>query len=252
MKHFTRLIMFRAYSDLKSDAGRYYAGFLWWIFEPIIFMLTFYVVFGLFFKRGGENFVPSLLCGLTVWKWFAASFSQGATSILSQRQLLQVIYLKKIFFPAASLFSNLIRFLIVFLLLLIFYVCYGIYPNITWLGLPFIMLFQFLFIIGCATLASAIIPFFPDLTQLIDKALTLLLFMSGVFFDVTGLPPKIQAYLNFNPMAVIITSYRHVFLNQQWPDWPRLCVIGVISIAITMVGLFFLNKFDHLYPKLSV
>lgn len=250
MKHFGRLVLYKAYTELKSESGKYYAGFLWWILEPIIFMATFYAIFGVLFKRGGENFVPSLLCGLTVWKWFASSLNQGSSSITRNQSLLQVIHIKKIFFPAASIISNTIRFLIVFSLLLLFLLAYGIYPSLTWSALPLVLLSQFIFIIGSATLASSIVPFLPDINQLIDKALTLLFFLSGVFFDIGRFPPKFQAILYFNPMAVIISSYRNIFLNNQWPDWNRLLFVVLGSIVLLLLAMYILHKNEYRYPKL--
>lgn len=252
MKHFLDLVLNQSYTELKSEAGQYYAGFLWWILEPIIFMFTFYLVFGIILKHGGEHYVASLLCGLTVWKWFSSSVAHGSQAITRNQYLLQMIYVKKFLFPAASLISNFFRFLIIFSLLIIFLIVYGIYPDIRWSALPLVIFIQFLFTIGCTTFAAALVPFFPDMSVLIDKLLTLLLFLSGVVFEISQLPEKIQYYFYFNPLGVIVASYKQIFLYEQWPDVKRLSIIGLISIGITIAALYILNRNDHLYPKMIV
>ena len=62
------LIIQKAIADLISEARRGYIGILWWIIEPIIYMLVFYIIFVVVFDRGGEDRVAFLLTGLVIWK----------------------------------------------------------------------------------------------------------------------------------------------------------------------------------------
>ena len=51
------IIFYKTWADLRAEASRAYIGFLWWFIEPILYMGTFYVLFGLGLRMGGEGFV---------------------------------------------------------------------------------------------------------------------------------------------------------------------------------------------------
>ncbi|MCH1550707.1 MAG: hypothetical protein L7T19_06050, partial [Pseudomonadales bacterium] len=75
------LITFKVYAELKAESNRTYAGYLWWVFEPLLFMAVYYFVFGVLFGRNTEDFVPFLLVGVTIWHWIQSSISHSASAI---------------------------------------------------------------------------------------------------------------------------------------------------------------------------
>ncbi len=249
MHQFVELIIFKSYSELKAESARYYFSFLWWIIEPVIYMGAFYIVFGLVFQRGDRDFVPFLLCGLVVWKWFTGTVNQGANSILANIGLIQQIYVHKVIFPSIAIITNTIRFLFVFFMLLIFLIIYGIPVKSAWLCLPLVMIAQFLFNSACSIFASVIVPFIPDTRMFLEKILMLGFFMSGIFFDIARVPGKLQTYFKLNPMAIIIEKYREILLHGKWPGWELLLLISVFSIIGIILSGLMMNRYNNQYPK---
>ena len=39
------ILLYKTYAELKVEAQRNYLGFLWWIGEPMLFMLVYYFLF---------------------------------------------------------------------------------------------------------------------------------------------------------------------------------------------------------------
>jgi lipopolysaccharide transport system permease protein len=251
-RHYLELIWYKSLAELRAEAARAYLGFLWWIIEPVIYMAAFYVVFVLVFDRGAPDFVPGMLCGLVVWKWFASTILVSSNTIGANAALMEQVYLPKYLFPAIVIVINTLKFLAVFAVLLIFLVVYGIGPYESWLSLPVVMLIQSLLISAIAGLFSAIVPFMPDFRLLLDNFLMLLFFLSGIFFNINSVSEKLQFVLRLNPMAVIIESYRTVLIKGQWPDGRHLAFVLVFSvIGIWLVGLVF-RHYDRIYPKVLV
>ena len=252
MPHYLGLVWYKGCADLRAEAARFYLGALWWVVEPLLYMITFYVVFGFLLQRGGKDFVAFLLCGLVIWRWFAASVQRSSSAISSNSGLMLQVYLPKYLFPATVIVTNGIKFLIVFVLLL-FYLALSGYPvSMAWMALPILLFIQFVWIAACSLITAAVVPFAPDFKFVVGNGLTLMFFLSGVFFDIGELAPQVQVYFHFNPMATLIESYRGVLLHAAWPDWAVLSTTLAMSLLLAVAGLWLLLRFDRVYPKLVI
>jgi lipopolysaccharide transport system permease protein len=74
-------------------------------------------------------------------------------------------------------------------------------------------------------------------------------FLSGIFYAGSTLSPAAQTYFYFNPMAVLIESFRDILLNDVWPRWDRLAWVFLLGAAIAWIGRFSLRRLDRVYPK---
>ena len=251
-RHYLDLIWYKSIAELRAEAARAYLGFLWWIVEPIIYMVAFYIVFAMIFQRGGEDFVPFLLCGLVAWKWFGSTVSQCANSIPSNAGLMNQVYIPKYLFPGVVIIVGTIKFLVVLALFLLFLIVYGITPSETWLIVPVILVIQFVLIAAVSGLVAAIVPVVPDIRLILDNVLMLFFFLSGIFFDIKDVPDEIRTILFLNPMAVIIDSLRVALIDNQWPDMMSLGLVFLFSIiGVGVVGRL-LKHYDRIYPKILV
>lgn len=248
-RHYLSLIIQKSAADLISEARRGYLGILWWIIEPVLYMSVFYLIFVVVFDRGGEGRVAFLLTGLVVWKWFASSIPQCANSITANIGLIRQVYIPKYVFPAMVVMNSTIKFLIVFVLLLVFLILTGSRPGIEWFALPVLMGVQLLLMLAIGSVLSAFVPFIPDLRLIIDNGMILLFFMSGIFFDISSASPEIKTYLYLNPMVGIIDNYRLVLLDGVWPDWSLLARVFSLSLLGLALGWYLLRRFDRTYVK---
>ena len=55
--------------SLKADASRYFFGYIWWLLEPLLFVLVFYVVFELILQNRKEDFLVFLMVGKLTFIW---------------------------------------------------------------------------------------------------------------------------------------------------------------------------------------
>lgn len=243
------IVLYKAYAEVKAEVSRTYLGLIWWIVEPILFMLTFYYLFSILFDRGGADFVASLIVGLVVWKWFGSSLQTGSSSIYANRDLIQQVYIPKVIFPLSVIVANTSKFLVVFLLLSIFLVVMDYPITYMWGHIFFIIIIQFFVISSITLFLSIFVSFLPDGKYLIDNFLVLLMFLSGVFFDISTLPSEYQDILYLNPMAIIIESYRDVLLHNITPDYVSLGSVVFYNFCLLCVALILHSKLDRVFPK---
>lgn len=249
-RQYILLVLQKSISDLVAEARQGYIGILWWLVEPVLYLSVFYFIFVVVFDRGGREAVAFLLIGLVVWKWFGSSVPKCSNSISANIGLIRQIYLPKILLPGMALVTTTMKFSIVFILLLAFLVIVGFGVNTAWLALPVLIFVQFLFTLAIGSLLAAIIPFIPDLKFIVENAMLLLFFLSGIFFDFSSISPDVLTYLHLNPMMGIIESYRSVLVSGVWPDWVLLSYIFFASAVCLAFGSYLLNRFDRVYPKI--
>lgn len=248
-KHHLQLVTYKAYADLRSEAAKTFLGFLWWALDPLLFMVIFYVVFGLLMNRGTENFISFLLIGLVAWRWFQNTISHGANSILGGRGLMHQVYVPKVVFPLVIILTDLVKFGFVFSILLLYLWLAGFGIGPAYLALPLVLIVQLALNVGLTLLVAALVPFLPDLKFLADHVLHMLFFMSGIFFAGSSIAERYQPYFYLNPMATLIESYRDILMHDAWPNWSALAVIAGLGVVLTLFGERLIGRNDHLYPK---
>jgi lipopolysaccharide transport system permease protein len=249
-QNFMDLVIQKAMAGLRAEASRGYLGVLWWVIEPLMYMCIFYVVFAHLFHRGDENYIMFLLTGLISWKWFHATVATGANSLMANFGLMNQVYLPKIIFPLTNIAINTFKFLIILIILILLLQFTSARVTWVWVLLPVLVLTQLLLIVGVTSLLAAIMPFFPDLRVILDNILMMMLFLSGIFFDISKMPESVQQYLWLNPMAALIAMYRKLLLEGVAPDWQQVLGILSFSIALLSLAVWLFRRFDRVYPKI--
>lgn len=250
MLRYFELIRYQIYANLKAETARGGLGILWWIVEPILYMSVFFIVFKYVLHRGGDGFIPFLITGLTVWKWFASSVMQGAMSIQSGAGLMRQVHVSKFFFPLVTVLTGTFKFLIVLFLLIVFLVALGTPISVSWVSLPILVITQLLFILFISGLFSVIMPFFLDLRLVLENALILGLFMSGTFYDIEDATGTVKTFLKLNPMANLMVEYRTVLIQGGWPDFVYLAFLAFLSLLGLCFVFYLIRRFDRIFPKI--
>jgi len=251
LKQLIALISYKAYADLRTEIARTYLGILWWLFEPIMYMAVFYLVFAVLLQRGTEDFVAFLIIGLICWTWFHSTVMRASKSIVMHTHLMQQVYLPKIMFPLAVILANSLKFIIVYALLLLFVVLYGKPVTLFWWGLIPTLLVELLLITGVSLLIAAIIPFIPDLSIVVDNLLRGMLFLSGVFYVIRDLPQPYSDWMMLNPMAALLDAQRAALLYGQWPDWSHLLLSTLIALFLIVIAALLFKRYDYSYPRIA-
>jgi lipopolysaccharide transport system permease protein len=213
-------------------------------------MLAFYFVFSAVRGIEGIDYIAFLLVGLVSWKWFASGLSQVSNAVQSNYGLINQIYLPKDTFIYIPLFLNFIKFCIVFFVLLVFLLITEHSISFAWFGLPVIIFAQFMLILGVGSLLASVLPLFPDIKILIENALLMLFFMSGIFFNINEVGGTRGEILRLNPVGILLDDYRSVLLHGKLPGFDVLAITTLISLALYLLSLVILKRFDKVYPKI--
>lgn len=251
--HFLRLVVIKVRLNLRSEASKTHLSYAWWVLEPILHMGVFYVVFKIFLRRGTDDFVAFLFCGLVPWLWFAKSISNSMLTIKGGKGLISQTYLPKAFFPMVSVSQDLFKQLWVILLLLAYLIVAGYEASFTWLWLIPIVLTQLAFIMAVAFCVAFCVPFALDLRYLVSTLLIFGMLGSGIFYDLEQvLIPEHHIYFHVNPMANLISQYRALLMDNQPPADQSLFWIFLGSMLFVWLMVTIMRRFDSTLTRLVI
>lgn len=248
--NYSQILLYSVYSDLKTEVSRRLLGFLWWGLEPVLYMATFYVVFGVALQQGGNDYVYFLISGMVIWKWFDGSVRLACGAIPANQGLFQQIYLPKVLFVLVPVLTNTFKFLVVFLLLAIFLSLGGKGPGLVWWSLIPVCVAMLLFTFSISVFFAALLPFLQDLRQIIDNFMMLLMFMSGIFYRVNELSGKYNYIFDYNPVFHLISAFRGILVNGVVPEWSSIGFSLLCALPFGVVGYLIMRRYDRHYPKI--
>ena len=100
----------------------------------------------------------------------------------------------------------------------------------------------FLYSLGLSWGLSALGVFLRDINAIIPAAVTVLMFMSAIFFPITAIPAAWRWVIMLNPAAVLISMARNTVVFSQWPDCGMYGIQLAMSMAVAIVGYAFFMK----------
>jgi lipopolysaccharide transport system permease protein len=236
----------------REVIGRYrgsFLGLLWSFVTPVLMLAIYTFVFSFVFKaRWGQEqsdqyeFALVLFTGLIVYNLFSECISLAPNLILNN-----VNYVKKVVFPLeilpwVSLGSSLFHAMTSFCVLLSFLILSGHNFSFAALWIPIILFPFLLLIMGLSWLLASIGVFVRDIGQVIAMVLTVLLFMSPIFYPLSALPEQIQPFLLLNPITLIVEQVRAVLIWGLQPNWVHMSYYSLVSMCIAWSGWVWFNK----------
>jgi lipopolysaccharide transport system permease protein len=243
------IVFYRAYAELKAEAQLNYMGYVWWVLEPLLNTVLFYVILVAVLEQSTAGAISFVLVGSVVWQWMNSSILGASGSIFEAGTMLKHVYLPKIVLPLIVLVVTTWKFLFLFALLLVWIWATGHPPTPAYLALPLLLLLQLALISAISLPLAAAIPYVPDARIAVDAALRTLMLISGIFFPITRLPAAYHFYFNLNPVAVVIEAYRAILLDGRWPNGALLAYVAAFSAASLLVTFAIYRRVDRSIVK---
>lgn len=248
------LSFWRARIAVRSERERRGLGIFWWILEPALAFLVYWLVFKIGLRAGGERYLESLGIGLMMWRWYEAVVAQGSSSLLLTRNEYLDYPVPKPVYPLSYFLLATWKFLPIFLLLYVALAVTGRASMGPW-GvslLVFTLFAQAAFMLGVALLLSSVVPFVPDLRQTVDFLVRLQFFVSNVVFPLSILPTGLAELARLNPMYVTVHAAQHALLGVDDAANPMMLLYPLALGAVLIVlGGALLKRFSGEYGKIS-
>ena len=240
----------------REVVGRYKGsvmGLLWSFLNPLFMLAVYTFFFAVVFKSrwdaapsGGEEsktlFAVLLFVGMIVHGLFAEVLNRAPSLILGN-----VNYVKKVVFPleilpVISMGSALFHSVVSLGVLLLVFVAFNHFLHWTVVFLPLIFLPLIIFTLGVAWMLASLGVFVRDVGQTIGLAMTVMMFLSPVFYPITALPERLRPWMLANPLTFIIEQARAVLIWGQMPNWSGLLIYTAVSTVVAWLGFAWFQK----------
>lgn len=250
LKQHLQLLIFYTSAKLEAESFRHFAGYLWWLLDPLLNVAIYYFLFKVIMNRGENDYIAFLVVGLIVWKWLADAISKSSSSVLANLHILKKIRLNPEIFPTVDLFYCSWKFLVIFSIIVpaIGFLLFGFSLN-HFLLIP-LLLTTFVFIMGIGFISSSIIPFIPDLGFIITYSLRLVFYGSCVLFSEEKIPANYKWLFHWNPFAVIIKGFRMIMIDLSSPELWYFAYPLTIGLLFIWAGRSILRIKTQEYAKL--
>jgi ABC-2 type transport system permease protein len=228
--------------DLTIRYKRSTLGFLWTMLNPLLTMLVLTIVFSNLFRFQIAHYPVYLLSGVLLYNFFQWGTSQSIHSIIWGGDLMGKIYLPKTIFVAAACLVSLINLLLALVpLALIMIVNHNSY-SFALLFLPVPILLTFIFALGIGLFVATLAVFFADIADIYNVSLTVLTYLTPLFYPISVVPKRYLALIYFNPMYYFVEMFRQPIHSGVLPDGMLVLKAFLIAVGVFAAGWWFFTK----------
>lgn len=231
--------------DFKQRYKRSILGMAWSVLSPLLTLLVMKIIFSTFFSKNIPHYTIYMLSGNIILSYYKESTKNGMRSLTSNAKIFTKINVPKWLF----LLSKNVSALVNFGLTLLVYFAFCIFDRIEFSPRMVILIFPSLCLlilnIGIGAILSAMYVFFEDTSYLYDVVLTLLTYVSAIFYSVSMFTRDVQRLFLLNPVYVYIKYFRMVVIDGVVPSlsYHLLCVF--YAVFYLSIGMTIYKKYNH-------
>ncbi|MET0810081.1 MAG: ABC transporter permease [Thermoleophilaceae bacterium] len=245
LRRFWNLTYMLAATDFKLRFFGSALGYLWTLARPLLLFGTLYFVFTKIVKFGeGVRYYPVyLLSGIVLFTFFSETTSRGVTALIERENLLRKMRFPRMVIPLSVALHSLFNLGLNLIVVFIFIFASGITPTLDWVQIPLLIGMLVILATGATMLLSALYVRFRDVEPIWEVALQLLFYGTPIIYVIERVPESVRELVMFNPIASILTQWRHAVIDQDAPTAGTaiggielLVVPASISVALLVLG----------------
>ena len=227
-------------------------GPLWHLIQPILTTIMFLLIFGRIARISTDGIQPILfyMSGITIWNYFATCLTNTSSTFVSNAPIFGKVYFPRLVLPLSVILSNLIRFGIQFLLLLVAmtYFHFNGYPfnfSIYWGLIPVLVLMMAGIALGLGIIISSLTTKYRDFAVLLTFAVQLGMYATPIAYPLSFLKDKSYKWIiDINPLSGIIEAFRYSLFGKGTFDIQSLGYSFLFMVISILIGILVFNKVE--------
>ena len=234
-----------------------FLGYLWSLARPFALFGVIYTVFAEFANFGDQvpGYAVYILFSLVLFQFFTEIVGNAVQSLVSREDLLRKVRFPHLVIPLSLALHALFNLGMTLIAVVIFAVASGIYPDWSWLQMPFLVALLLIFALGLGMLLSVLYVRYRDIQPIWDVCGQALFYASPVLYVSTMVPASFQRAYLANPIASVLTQMRHAVIDPTAPTVAE-AIGGGIRLVVPLgiaLGTFALGwwTFNRAAPRIA-
>lgn len=227
-------------------------GPIWHFIQPLFTTIVFLVVFSRIAQIPTDGIEPAVfyMSGITIWNYFTNCLTGTSNTFVANAGIFGKVYFPRLVIPLSVVASNIVKFGIQFLLLLVVMTYYGIqkghfYIGWSWLLIPVLVLMMALMGLGLGIIISSLTTKYRDFTVLIGFGVQLLMYATPVIYPLSYFSnSQYAAIIRWNPLSPMVETFRYAVLGAGTVSIGSLAYSGGIIAMFLMIGLIIFNRVE--------
>lgn len=230
--------------DFKEKYKRTILGMLWSVLSPMLTFLIMKLIFARFFGRDIPHYTTYLFSGNVILAYYKEATKGGMNSLMSNAKIFTKINVPKYMFLLSKNVSALVNFGLTLCVYFIYCAFDGIHFGIHTLALIYPIICLLVMCIGIGMILSALYVFFRDIQYLYDVFLTLLTYVSAIFYQIDSFG-KFASIFYLNPVYCNIYYFRTVMIEGCLPSPELHFLCAFYAVALLLFGCHIYKKNNH-------
>jgi homopolymeric O-antigen transport system permease protein len=224
--------------NLKMRYQRSFLGFAWALLNPLLTVIVLLLVFGTILRVQVDAYWAFLISGYFAWVFVVHTLSTSVTQVTSHSYMARSLAFPSEVLVVSGVLSRLVEFAAEMVLVVVALVLmrhHGVPPA--FLLLPVVILIQVLLTTGLALPLAAMGVFFEDVQHALPVGLTLLSFLTPVYYPASYVPESFRAVWSLNPFVGLLELYHGVLYEGSVPSAGAFIGSTVAALVFFAAGL---------------
>lgn len=249
-RKYFRYSIVSAKAQLKAEVANSYLNWIWWVLDPLCFMLIYTFIFGYVFDASEQYFPCFIFIGLSMWDFFNRNLTNSVKIVKNNKAIVSKVYFPKFILILTKIWVNGFKMLISFGIVVLMMLFFGVKVNLNILWFAPILLILTVFSFGCSCFLLHYGVYVEDLSNVVTIVLRFVFYLTGIFYNISTRLPGIGELANrYNPVAFLITAMRQSLLYRQTPDLWMMLIWLAFSLLLAIAGLRKIYKEENSYVK---
>lgn len=239
-----------AKAQLKSEVAGSYLNWIWWVLDPLCFMLIYTFIFGYVFKSNEPYFPVYIFIGLSMWDFFNKTVQGSVKMIKANKSIVSKVYFPKYILLLTRIWVNAFKMAVSFGIVVVMMIVFRV--PVTWnvlYAIPIILTLGLL-TFGCSCFLMHYGVYVNDLSNVVTIVTRMLFYITGIFYNLETRIPKFGVLLNqYNPVAFLLSSMRQCLIYSATPARKMLLIWFVVGLLLSVLGIRKIYKEENSYVK---
>lgn len=241
--------------DFVAQYKQTILGPLWHLIQPLFTTIMFLLIFGKIanIPTDGINPVLFYMSGITIWNYFSSCLTSTSNTFVANAGIFGKVYFPRLVIPLSTVLSNIIKFGIQFLLLLVMMIYYSfkgfpVHFGIAWLWIPILLIMMAGLGLGLGIIISSLTTKYRDLTVLITFAVQLLMYITPIVYPLSFIKNKSYGkWIEWNPLTPIVESWKYALFGKGSFDIGGLLYSTGFIVVVLFFGLLIFSKVERTF-----